>query len=139
MTFFGLIEISYCWIREHFSDPSPPPPLLFGLPRLLVFRLSVGPPPSPFITPPPPPNIWNWRVFAKSIGEERGELFCFYLLLLLSYFYFVFMFCYFVITFCKTLFSQDIFRVISSTFSKKTDRCYKWFRKRFCLFFQLVF
>ena len=43
--FFGSIEISYSWIREHFSDPpfylDPPTP------RLLIFRLSVGTPPFP--------------------------------------------------------------------------------------------
>ena len=42
----SLMEISYSWIREHFSDP-PPFFYLDHLPRLLIFRLSVGPRPLP--------------------------------------------------------------------------------------------
>ena len=59
MKFFGFIEISYSWKnevdtfdREHFSDPPPPHPLLFGHPiyRYLGY-LSEDPP------PPTPPNL----------------------------------------------------------------------------------
>ena len=35
-------EISYSWIREHFSEL---PPSFYSPPRSLIFRLSVGPPP----------------------------------------------------------------------------------------------
>ena len=34
-------------------------PLLFGPPRLLIFRSSVG---RPLLLRPLPPIIWNWRV-----------------------------------------------------------------------------
>ena len=39
--FFGLVEISYSWIMEHFSEP---PTFYLDPRRLLIFRLSVGPP-----------------------------------------------------------------------------------------------
>ena len=45
---------------EHFSDPLP---LLFGVPpRLLIFRLSVGPHLFFLLKPPTlhPHYIWNW-------------------------------------------------------------------------------
>ena len=62
MTFFGFIEISYSWKnevdtfdQEHFSDPPPPHPLLFGHPiyRYLGY-LSEDPPPPPNLLLRPP-------------------------------------------------------------------------------------
>ena len=56
MKFFGFIEISYSWKnevdtfdREHFSDPPPPHPLLFGHPiyRYLGYLSEDPPPPHP--------------------------------------------------------------------------------------------
>ena len=56
MKFFGFIEISYSWKnevdtfdREHFSDPPPPHPLLFGHPiyRYLGYLSEAPPPPHP--------------------------------------------------------------------------------------------
>ena len=51
--------------RDHFSDP----PFIWTPPRLLLFRLSVRPP------PPSPPIIWNWRVHYFLDRDTLMELF----------------------------------------------------------------
>ena len=41
-------------------------PLLFGLPCLLIFSVSVRPSPhSPHFIKTPSPIIWNWRVLSE--------------------------------------------------------------------------
>ena len=59
---FGTPIISDNWLLPLLAKNifQTPPPLLFGPPHLLIFRLSVRPP-TPFIMTPPP-NFWNWRV-----------------------------------------------------------------------------
>ena len=56
-----LTENSFQILPFYLNHPLP-------LPRLLIFKLSVGP--SPLLLRPPSPIIWNWRVFSacKQVG-----------------------------------------------------------------------
>ena len=78
-------------LTENIFQPPPPFLTLFGLPGLLIFRLSVGPPPPPFFwppgfivfqiiwwPPPPPPRLLRPPYYLEP--ESKVPLYFFFIL-----------------------------------------------------------